>query len=105
MNNINQNVAARSCLKTIFNWEWIINLSLCIVILILAVWGYRIRHDLIPLLVGIAFGLFGISHFFKILDLDIDLANVLIVVRVLGYLLVVVALYMRLRRGSLTDRT
>jgi hypothetical protein len=75
------------------------------VILILAFWGYRIRHDLIPLLVGIAFGLFGISHFFKILNLDVDLANVFIVVRALGYLLVVVALYMRLRRGSLTDRT
>jgi hypothetical protein len=42
----------------IFNFEWIINLALCIVILVLAVWGYKKRHDLIPLLVGIAFGFF-----------------------------------------------
>jgi hypothetical protein len=88
----------------ILNLEWLINLLLCIVIFLLAYWGYRIRRDIVPFLVGIAFGLFGISHFFKILDLDIDLANILIVIRVLGYLLVVLALYMRLRRGSLTAR-
>jgi hypothetical protein len=82
----------------VLNWEWLINLALCIVIFLLAYWGYRRRRDVIPLLVGIAFGLFGISHFFKILDLDIDLANVLIVIRVLGYLLVVLALYMRYRK-------
>jgi len=86
----------------ILNWEWIINLALCIVIFILATWGYKIRRDFVPFLVGIAFGLFGISHFFKILDLDIDLANILIGIRVLGYLLVVLALYMRLKRGSPT---
>jgi hypothetical protein len=74
------------------------------VIFILASWGYKIRRDIVPLLVGIAFGLFGISHFFKILDLDIDLANILIAIRVLGYLLVVLALIMRLRRGSPTAR-
>ncbi len=88
-----------------FNLEWIINLSLCIVIFILAYWGYRIRRDLLPFLVGIAFGLFGISHFFRILDLGNDaLNNAFILIRVLGYLLVVVALYWRLRRGSPTAR-
>ncbi len=89
-----------------YNLEYIINLTLCIVIFVLAYLGYRLRHDIIPLLVGIAFGLFGISHFFRILDLGIDsLNNALIAIRVLGYLLVVVALYWRLRRGSPTART
>ena len=86
--------------------ETLVNLALCIVIFILAYWGYRIRHDLIPFLVGVAFALFGISHFFKILALgDATVDTVLIGVRVLGYLLVVAALYLRLRRGSPTAKS
>lgn len=46
-----------------------------------------------PLYVGIAFGLFGVSHLMTLLGLKDALEIVLIVVRTLAYLLVAFALY------------
>lgn len=78
-----------------FNWDlvYIVNLALCIVIFILGYWGYRKRRDTVPLLVGIAFGLFGISHLATLFDLARDWTNVLIGIRVVAYLTVIYALY------------
>ncbi len=72
---------------------YIVNLLLCIVIFVLGYWGYVKRHDLLPLLIALAFGLFGISHIVTILGLAKDLESALIAIRVLAYLLVVFALY------------
>ena len=38
---------------------YIVNLTLCIIILILGIFGYRKKGNPVPLYVGIAFGLFG----------------------------------------------
>lgn len=78
-----------------FNWDpvYIVNLALCIVIFILGYWGYRKRRDTVPLLIGIAFGLFGISHLVTLFGLAADWTNVLIAIRVLAYLTVIYALY------------
>ncbi len=78
-----------------FNWDpvYLINLALCIVIFLLGYWGYRKRRDAMPLLIGVAFGLFGISHLVTIFGLASDLASVLIVIRVFAYLVVILALY------------
>jgi hypothetical protein len=72
---------------------YVVNLVLCIVILLLGYWGYRKRRNVVPLLVGVAFGLFGISHLVTLFGLAGDWASVLIVIRVLAYLTVVFALY------------
>jgi hypothetical protein len=72
---------------------YVVNLVLCIVILLLGYWGYRKRRNVVPLLIGIAFGLFGISHLVTLFGLAGDWASVLIVIRVLAYLTVVFALY------------
>jgi hypothetical protein len=72
---------------------YVVNLVLCIVILLLGYWGYRKRRDAVPLLVGIAFGLFGISHLVTLFGLAENWASLLIIVRVLAYLTVIFALY------------
>jgi uncharacterized membrane protein (UPF0136 family) len=60
---------------------YIINLTLCIIILALGIFGYRKQGNTIPLIIGIAFGLFGISHLATILDLKDALESILIVIR------------------------
>jgi len=78
-----------------FTWDpmYIVNLVLCIIILALGCWGYRKTEDRVPLYVGIAFGLFGVSHLMTLLGLKEALETVLIVIRTLAYLIVVFALY------------
>jgi hypothetical protein len=70
-----------------------VNLILCIIILAFAVVGYRRSGKAFPLYIGIAFGLFGLSHLATLLGLKDSLAGVLIVVRTLAYLLVAFVVY------------
>ena len=78
-----------------FSWDpmYVVNLVLCIIILALGCWGYRKTGDRVPMYVGIAFGLFGVSHLVTLLGLKEALETVLIVIRTLAYLIVVFALY------------
>jgi hypothetical protein len=78
-----------------FTWDpmYVVNLVLCIIILALGCWGYRKTGDKVPLYVGIAFGLFGVSHLVTLLGLKEASETVLIVIRTLAYLIVVFALY------------
>jgi len=82
-----------------FTWDpvYTVNLVLCIVIFVLGYWGYWKKKDTMPLYIGIAFGLFGISHLVTLFDMASSLTNVLIVIRVLAYLIVIFALYMFMR--------
>ena len=73
--------------------ELIVNLVLCIIILGLGIWGYSKKKYDVPLYIGIAFGLFGISHLMKILGIAESVAALLITIRLIAYLLVVFALY------------
>ena len=66
---------------------------LCTIILVFGIIGYRRSGKAFPLYIGIAFGLFGLSHLLTILGLKDTLAALLIVVRTLAYLLVAFALY------------
>lgn len=72
---------------------YLVNLTLCIIIFILGFLGYRKGGNRIPLYVGIAFGLFGISHLATILGLKDALEAALIVIRTTAYLTVMFALY------------
>lgn len=78
-----------------FTWDpmYVVNLVLCIIILALGCWGYRKTEDRVPMYVGIAFGLFGVSHLVTLIGLKEALETVLIVIRTLAYLIVVFALY------------
>ena len=77
---------------------YIVNLTLCIIILVLGFFGYRKTGNPAPLYIGVAFGLFGVSHLATILGLKADLEAVLIVIRTATYLLVIFALYTILRK-------
>ena len=71
----------------------IINLILCIIILCLGIWGYSKKKSDVALYIGIAFGLFGISHLFTLLGLAAGLNVLLIIIRLAAYLLVVYTVY------------
>ena len=70
-----------------------VNLVLCIIILVFGIVGYRRSGEAFPLYIGIAFGLFGLSHLATLLGWKDSMAGLLIVVRTLAYLLVAFALY------------
>jgi hypothetical protein len=70
----------------------IINLVLTTVILILGIWAFVKRKSDVALYIGIAFGLFAVSHALTLAGLAASLEAFLIVVRTIGYLLVIVAL-------------
>lgn len=70
-----------------------VNLVLCIVILVLGCLGYKKSRDKWLLYIGIAFGLFGISHLTTLLGLRETLSVFLIIIRTVAYLLVAFTLY------------
>lgn len=72
---------------------YLINLVLCVVIFILGLMGWRRSGKTLPLYIGIAFGLFGLSHLATLLGLAADLKVLLIIIRLAAYLIVVYAVY------------
>ena len=79
-----------------FTWDTLtfVNLILCIVILVFGIISYQRTKSRVTLYVGIAFGLFGLTHLATLLGMNITLNTALIVVRTLAYLLVTYALYL-----------
>ena len=76
-------------------WDpiYVVNLVLCAIILAFGLIGWRRSGKAFALYVGIAFGLFGLSHLATILGLKASLEAALIVVRTLAYLLVAFGVY------------
>jgi hypothetical protein len=72
---------------------YILNFILCMVILSFGLFIYFMKQRLFPLFVGIAFGLFGISHIFTILGYREDLKISLLIIRYCAYLLVILSLF------------
>jgi hypothetical protein len=85
--------------------EWdpiiFINLILCIIILVLGFIIFKKSGEKLPLYVGIAFGLFGVSHAATLGGLKVPLTLALIIIRTAAYLLVIYALYMYLKENIL----
>jgi hypothetical protein len=71
----------------------VINLVLCVVIVIFGLMGWRKSGKAFPLYIGIAFGLFGLSHLATLLGQAAQLEVLLIVIRTVAYLIVVYAVY------------
>ena len=83
----------------------IFNLIVCIIIVILGALCYFKSREVLPLYIGLAFGLFGISHAATILGLASLLTLPLIVIRAAAYLLVIYALYVYLRSCRIAKET
>jgi len=69
-----------------------VNTALCLIILVLGYLAYKRSGDNTPLLIGIAFGIFGISHIITLSVPEKTLTGLLIAIRVLAYLLVLFSL-------------
>ncbi len=77
--------------------EWdpivFVNLVLCAVIVVLGYLGFRKTKNFLPIYVGSAFGLFGITHLLTLLGYRVLLTIPLIIIRIIAYTLVIYALY------------
>ena len=71
----------------------LVNLIFCIIILLLGITGYSKNKRVWPLLIGIAFGFFGISHLFTIIGIDDTQETVMLVTRIIGYGFTLYAIY------------
>ena len=80
----------------VFVWNTItvINLVLCIFILSFGIMGWHRSKNPVPFFIGIAFGLFGLSHLATLLSLSVSLNTLLIIIRLAAYLLVTYAVYL-----------
>lgn len=83
-------------------WDSIeaLNLALSVLILVIGIRAARQGKGLTPLWIGIAFGLFALSHLAEILGLKQSLTEVLVIIRILAYLLIVFLQY-KLARAPL----
>lgn len=63
----------------------LVNLIFCIIILSMGLTSYIKNRRTWALMLGIAFGLFGVSHLFTLLDLKETLEGLLFAVRIVGY--------------------
>jgi len=71
----------------------LINLSFCIVIVCLSWWWNSRTGSRTPLYIGLAFGLFGISHLFVLMNLNKPLELALIFIRIAAYAFVTIGLF------------
>ena len=74
----------------------LLNLLLCAVILLLGSLVYRKRGTISALVIGIAFGMFGLSHLNALYDPALFPDVTFVLLRICGYLLVAAALYLLL---------
>jgi CHASE2 domain-containing sensor protein len=90
-----------------FEWDPIlfVNLLLCIGIVILGFLCFRKSGDMLPAIIGAAFGLFGISHAATLMGLKVPLTFPLILIRALAYVLVLFALWQHLKNSMLQKET
>jgi len=72
----------------------LVNLIFCIVILALGYFISRKRDNYSAFLIGIAFGMFGLSHFTQLFGITQIPEAVIILVRICGYLIIVSALWL-----------
>lgn len=71
----------------------LINLIFCIIILCLGITAYAKMKKMWPLLIGIAFAFFGVSHLFTIIGIDDSQEVVMLVTRIIGYALTLSSVY------------
>ncbi len=76
------------------------NLILCLIILAMGIWEYIRTKARLELYIGVAFGLFAVSHLITLLGLAPGLTVPLIIIRLLAYLTVIYALYTAIAKKS-----
>lgn len=80
-----------------FDPTTLINLIFSLIIVILGYWVFRAKKLVLAAYIALTFGLFAISHLAALLGVPASDASI-IVIRSLGYLVVIYALVRELRR-------
>ena len=70
----------------------VINLVLSLMILIVGCWGYLKYKDKTSFHIGVAFGLFSVSHLISLLGMQGYFQVTVMLIRIFGYLIVLFAL-------------
>jgi TRAP-type uncharacterized transport system fused permease subunit len=71
----------------------IINLLLCIAILLAGCAGYERSKNKMPFQIGVAFGLFGISHLIRLMHIEESMGITFTLLRVSGYLIMLFIIF------------
>jgi len=71
----------------------LLNLIFCVITLALGITGHLKMKRMWPLLLGIAFAFFGVSHLFTIIGIEESQEVVMVVTRIIGYLLTLWVIY------------
>jgi hypothetical protein len=71
----------------------VVNFVLAAVILVLGLALFALKKSSVALYIGIAFGLFAVSHLATLLEIAATLTIPLIAIRTLAYLIVIFALF------------
>jgi hypothetical protein len=71
----------------------LVNLIFCVIILAIGITAYAKTRRLWPLLIGVAFGFFGVSHLFVIIGIEESQEVTMLVTRIIGYALTLAAVY------------
>ncbi|MBM3155236.1 MAG: hypothetical protein FJ008_07875 [Chloroflexi bacterium] len=71
----------------------LVNLLLTLIILGVGIWVYTRKKSDVALYIGIAFGLFALTHLFTLANLAAVLSILIIILRLAAYGLVLFALY------------
>ena len=89
----------------LFDPVTLVNLTLCILIVMMSIIGCLKIRSATPLYIGAAFFLFGVSHTATLLGLKTALETEMIIVRALGYITVCVGVYLIIREIILRMKT
>jgi hypothetical protein len=78
----------------VWNWDLMsmINLALSLVILMLGCWDYIKTKRQAPFFIGVAFGLFSVSHLITLMGVERNFETTVILVRIFAYLIVAATL-------------
>jgi hypothetical protein len=94
--NINRKSGKQIIMAFVPDPAVLINLLLCAVILVLGYLIYRKRNSISALFIGVAFGMFGLSHLSTLLGQTLFPEVTFVLLRICGYIFVTAALYLSL---------
>lgn len=78
----------------------LLNIILCGTITVLGFFNYKKSKNLIPLFVGISFGLFGTSHLVTFLRLGVKIPIAIFLMRLAGYFFIIYILQTKLLNNN-----
>jgi len=75
------------------DWLSILNIAFTAVLFGLAIWGYARNKYNVLLYIAIGYGLFFVAHLLVLVGLSVSLNLPLILIRVVGYIMTIIAVY------------